>query len=147
MKKKTLFAFILIIAFIFITGCGKKEYGLNETVTVKSNNIKITVLAVEDYKLENAEFEVANGDYTRVKVKIENNGDKDFGYSTFSFKLGDQVISFAAIAEKDALPSIVAKKQSAEGYLYFPKTESRILTYTTLIEVDTEQETVTFNLK
>ena len=147
MKKKMVFAFIAIFACLLLTGCGSKTYGLNEKATSKSDNISITVLGVEDVTINEGELSLSNGDYTKVKLTIENTGSDAYTWTSLNFMLGEKSESFTALTQSDYLPTTVEAGQSITGYIYFDKTDAKEFKFISYSLTSGSQEIITFNLK
>lgn len=147
MNKKLFMVFIVIVASFLITGCGNKTYGLNDTATSKNDNLKITILGVEDASINEGELSIANGEYTKVKLSIENIGTEDFTWTSINFLLGDKVEAIGTISQSDYLPARVAAGKTITGYIYYEKTDSRDFEFKSYNLKDGKQETILFTLK
>lgn len=107
---------------------------LNETATIEKDKIKITVLGSEKVNI-NKELSIANGDYTKVKIAIENYGTDTYSWS-YNFSLGDEMVALNTLSEEDNLQADIAPGETATGYLYFPVTDETILEYVSHTQVN-----------
>lgn len=148
MKKRFLFAFVAVVACLFLAGCGSsKTYGLNEKATSNNDNINITVLGVEDVTINEGELSISNGDYTKVKLTIENTGSEKYTWTSLNFSLGDNVEDLKALTQDDYLSTTIEAGKSETGYIYFPKTDSKEFEFRSFNLKDKKQEVISFNLK
>ena len=127
MKKILITTFIIFMSLITL-GCSKIAK-VNQTVNIKRDNIKMTVLGSEDVVINNEGLSLSNGEYTKVKLSIENYGNKTFKWSLINFMLGDNTPSIKAVAEDDFLKAEIEAGKTVTGYLYFTKTNETKLSY------------------
>lgn len=141
------FSFIVVLLVcVFLTGCSKVTK-LNETVEIKNDKVKVTVLESQNVTIDNGELSLANGDYTKVKISIENIGNETYSWTSLNFELGEEGPSLNTLAESDALPMEVSASETITGYLYFPKTDSNVLIYSSNVSDSGKIEQVQFNIK
>lgn len=133
MKNKLLIALLAIFLCVTLTGCSK-TIKLNKTATIKTDSIKITILESEKVTINEGELSLANGEYIKVKMKLENYGNETYTWTTLNFSLGDEIPSLNALAESDVLKTDISAGETATGYIYFPVTDSNKLTYTSKME-------------
>lgn len=128
MSKSNLLRFSLLVLLFVCVGC-TKTMGLDEMFEVEADNIKIKVLDFEDVTVDDGELSIANGDYTKVKVSIENIGDSKYSWTILNFSLGDEEVALNTLGLEDALPLEVEDGETITGYVYFSKTNASKLTY------------------
>ena len=125
---------ITIMAFmcLMITGCGENK--LNNAVYIKSDGIKLTILGAENTTINNE-------DYTKVKMEIENYGGETYYWYPETFTLGKITALQEEINAEDALPTFIDFGQTTVGYIYFPFSKIKKLTYTSRINAGDSQNT------
>ena len=128
---------IIVISIVSMLLAKSVQVKLGETVTIKEENIEITVLSSEKTKIEDetglgiAQY---SGDFTKVKVRIKNNGSSSYKWNEFtSFRIDDQAVTF--LDNGDNLPNTIEAGQTQEGYLYFYYTEEDVMSYYTSFDV------------
>lgn len=150
MKKKLLVIIFTLFLCVIVTGCSK-TMKINETADIKMDSIKLTVLGSEKVTIDEGEFSLANGEYIKVKMTIENYSSQKYTWTVLNFSLGDKMPSLNAIAESDALKTDISAGETATGYIYFPVTDSNILTYASKMKAVSSDkvkvEKVEFNIK
>lgn len=150
MKKKLLITLFTLFLCVVVTGCSK-TMKINETATIKADNIKLTVLGSEKVTVDEGELSLANGDYIKVKMTLENTGNETYTWTLLNFSLGEEIPSLNALAQSDVLKTDISAGETATGYIYFPVTDSNTLTYTSKMEAvssDTVKvEKVEFKIK
>ena len=138
--RKSIKKLLLIIMISFcLVGCGigNDAYQVNETAKVLSEDIKMTILGSEDVMVSDATFDSQNGEYTKVKIKVENIGTKEYIWSVIKLKLGDK--SASLYSGPDSLEERIPAGESRTGYVYFDKTDATVLQYRPL-KIDTERK-------
>ena len=152
MSKKKIFliigsilAIIVVALLAFNIFCAlfakSKTIALGETTAIKSENIEITVLSSEKDTIEDETgLLVIAGDYTKVKVKIKNNGSSDYSWEdAWSFTLDNNNTAF--IEQDDSLPGTIKAGATETGYIYFKYTDADIMEYWTDPQVVGKEET------
>ena len=129
MKKKLMVMLLVLFAGVILTGCSK-TLKLNEVADVTSDSIKLTILGSENATVNEGSLSIANGDYTKVKMTIENYGSEKYAWSLLNFSLGGEVPSLKALGQSDVLKDEINPGETATGYVYFPVTTKTKLTYT-----------------
>ena len=84
-----------------------KSTKLNETVDIKEDSIKLTVLGSEKFTINRPALEIdgfsmensSNGDYIKVKISIENYGMDPYLFSATTFYLGKEPISLVTMSK------------------------------------------------
>ena len=149
-KSKNIFKCGLVIVLLFacflLTGCSN-AVELNKEVEVKIDGVKITVLGSYDDVVDEGELSIRNGDYTKVKVSIENTLDDNYSWTVLNFQLGEETPSLNALTMDDALPLEVENGETMTGYIYFNKTDADTLTYISTNLNGKKAEKVEFNIK
>lgn len=148
MKNKILLILCSIFMIGILSGCSK-VMKLNETATVDTDKIKITVLGSEKVKIDD-DMSIANGEYVKVKMTIENYGNSTYSWSSLNFSLGDEMVSLNTLGQSDILKSDIEAGETATGYIYFDTTDANKLTYTSNSDVTGDKakvETVEFKIK
>ena len=140
-QKKThkiiLYAIIVVVVLFAIFSIGSAIFANNNTVKlgdakdIKTDSIKITVLASEDVTIDEGELSLANGDYTKVRIKIENYGTQTYEWGLLNFFLGDESIAGTTVTQSDLLKEEIAAGETATGYIYFEQTDESLLEYIT----------------
>lgn len=117
---------LVLVGVLLLTGCSNAEK-INTPITIDGEDIVITVLSSEKASI-NDELSLANGEYVKVKVSIENKGKEEYTWNNYTdFALGDEVA--AITMQDDELPNKVAAGTTETGYIYFSTTNSKVLTY------------------
>ena len=149
MKNKLFIALFAIILCVSLSGCSKSKK-LNETATIKTDSIKLTVLESEKVKIDEGKLSLANGEYIKVKMSLENYGTETFTWTLLNFSLGDEIPSLNTLSQPDILKNDISSGETATGYIYFPVTDSKKLTYTSKMEAVSQDkvkvEKVEFNI-
>ena len=86
--KKLLVLFMVMSCFI-LSGCTKNNK-LNKEVDIKEDYIKLTILSSDSIDIEEEDFD-GNGEYIRIKVKVENYGDESYIWSALNYSLGEGI--------------------------------------------------------
>lgn len=149
MKKRIIISLLMITFCMFLTGCSK-VLKLNEQADIKADSIKLTVLESEKATINQGELALANGDYIKVKVTIENYGNETYTWNTLNFSLGGEIPSLKTLTQPDILQDEIAPGQTATGYIYFNDNNSSKLTYTSKTKNDGKKvkvEKVEFKIK
>ena len=133
MKKKLLVTIFVLFLCLIVTGCSK-TMKINETANIKMDSIKLTVLGSEKVNIDEGELSLGNGEYIKVKMTIENYGSEKYTWTLLNFSLGDEIPSLTVSTESDTLKTDISAGETATGYIYFPVTDSNILTYTSKME-------------
>ena len=126
MKKLLLSLFAVFVCFM-LSACGATK--LNETVEIKEDNIKFTVLGSETVTIPDDGISVLHGDFVKVNVKVENTGTETYKWNALNFSLDDKTIALLALGQQDFLVEEIAAGETVTGYLYFEKTDAKVLTY------------------
>lgn len=150
MKKKLLITLFTLFLCVILTGCSK-TMKINETATIKADNIKLTVLGSEKVSIDEGELSISNGDYIKVKITLENIGNDTYTWTSLNFSLGDKIPSLSHLGQTDVLKNNISAGETVTGYIYFPVTDSEILTYTSKMEAVSSDkvkvENVEFKIK
>ena len=146
MKKKIFITIITVLLCIVVSGCSTGSIKLNETTDIKDNKIKLTVLGSEKVKIDEGELSVANGDYIKVKMSIENYGSETYTWTLLNFSLGEEMPSLTTAGQDDYIASDVNSGQTITGYMYFPVTESDKLIYYSKVIGNDSNSTYEFNI-
>ena len=134
-KKVILYGIIAVIVLFIIFSVGSAIFANNNTVKlgntedIKADSIKITVLSSEDVSIDEGELSLANGNYTKVKIKIENYGTQTYEWGLLNFSLGDEPIAGTTLTQSDLLKEKIAAGETATGYIYFEQTNESLLEY------------------
>lgn len=135
-------AIIAIISIVSVIVFFVTTQKLGEPKVIEEDNITLTVLSSEDYKFEGNDLVLGAGDYTRVKIKIDNNSNSTYTWSGLNFYLEDEPIAFGGFP--DMLADSIEAKTSATGYVYFKKGKNGRLTYLT-VKSKTDGDSITRN--
>lgn len=134
--RKTLFAVLAaILVLIVLFFLGSRIYTncitvkLGKTADIKEDKIKITVLSSENVKVDEGDLSIANGEYTKVKLTIQNYGETEFIIDPVSFDLDGQVMELKTLGLSDFINTEIESGTKATGYIYFPVTDSEVLKY------------------
>lgn len=92
-----------------------------------TKNIKITILGSEKVKVDEGELSLANGEYTKVKLTIENYGDKEYSWNFLNFSLDGKTPDSLTLGLSDIIETDIAPGTKETGYIYFPVTDSTLL--------------------
>lgn len=125
----TIFSLIILvyIGSAIYTNCITVKLG--KVADIKEDKIKITILSSEKIKIEEGDLSIANGEYIKVKLTIENYGKTRFDIDPLSFDLGGQIMDFKTLGLSDFINTEIEAGQKSTGYIYFPVTNSVILKY------------------
>ena len=109
---------IIVVSVVSMLLAKSTQVKLGERATIKEENIEITVLGSEKITIEDetglgiAQY---SGDFTKVKVRIKNNGSSSYKWNEFtSFRIDDQAVTF--LDNGDNLPNIIEAGKTEEGY-------------------------------
>ncbi len=127
--KKIMIMLLVVFTGIMLTGCSK-TIKLNEVTDVKSDSIKLTILGSENETINDGNLSLANGDYTKVKMTIENYGTEKYSWSLLNFSLEGDVPSLKVLSRSDVIKDEIKPGETATGYIYFPASNKTKLTYT-----------------
>ena len=124
---------LLVIGIVGVIYLNSLFYEMNEKITIKNENITLTVKNVETYTIEN-EYEdiglpsLIAGDYFRIKVEITNNGNQKYNRVPSNFILidkdGNRAVSSLVLLDEDVdnlLPDNILPNQTITGFLYFER--------------------------
>lgn len=120
------FALISIASVIFANNNTVK---LGKVATIETDEIKITVLKSENVTIDEGELSLINGDYTKVKIKLENYGKEAYKWGLLNFYLGNKSIALPTLVQPDLLKEEIAAGETVTGYIYFEQTSETVLEY------------------
>lgn len=134
-KKIILYVIIAVVALFAIFSIGsaiftnKNIVKLGNAKDIKADSIKMTVLSSENVTIDEGSLSLANGNYTKVKIKIENYGTQTYNWNTMNFSLGDEPIAMTTVTQSDLLKEEILPGETATGYIYFEQTNKTLLKY------------------
>lgn len=135
--KKSLVLFIIMVCFI-LSGCTKNNK-INNEVDIKEDYIKLTILSSDSIDIEEEDFD-DNGEYIRLKVKVENYGENPYTWSALNYSLGEGTTKTIDFDGYDPLPNEVPAGETMTGYIYIPMSEYYQLVYYTHMSVNSNKE-------
>lgn len=77
--------------------------------------------------MDEGELSLANGEYTKVKLTIENYGDKEYSWNFLNFSLDGKTPDSLTLGLSDIIETDIAPGTKETGYIYFPVTDSTLL--------------------
>lgn len=124
---------LLVLGIVGIIYINNRFYDMNEKITIKEENIDITIKSIDTYTIEN-EYEdiglpsLIAGDYYKVEIEVTNNGTTEYTRLASNFilvdKEGEKTVASLILLDddvEDLLPETIGSNQTVSGYLYFER--------------------------